>query len=317
MPDADVVVLGAGVIGLTTAVALAEAGFGTTVVAEEIPGRTSLAAGASWGPYLVEPRSRVNIWSHHTLTTLTELAAVPDTGVRTLAGIEASRTYGDLPPWTRHLPDVQQCRREELPPGFLIGWRYSVPVVDMPRYLAYLLRRLRSAGGTTEQRHVTDIGELTTASKAVVNCGGLGARQVTRDNSIYPVRGQLVVMTNPGVHTFFSEDTGNSPNLTHYLPHGETVILGGTALPGEWNREPDPETTQAIVERCTQIQPRLSTARVLEERVGLRPTRSEVRLEVEHVEDGLVIHNYGHGGAGLSLSWGSAMEVLRHLHSSS
>ncbi|MGH3717004.1 MAG: FAD-dependent oxidoreductase [Micromonosporaceae bacterium] len=317
MPVPDVLVLGAGVIGLTAAVTIAEAGHRTTVIADEIPGRTSLAAGASWGPYHVEPHDKVNTWGRQTLTTLTELAAIPGTGVRTVCGIEASRSADGPPAWTHRLPDVLECRSDELPPGFGTGWRYTVPVIDMPLYLDYLLGRLRAAHGTVERHHIADVTGLTSVHEVVVNCSGLGAREVAGDEAIYPIRGQLVVVTNPGIDTFFSEDTGASQQLTHYLPHGDTVILGGTALPGNWSREPDPATTQAIVDRCAQIQPLLRSAHVLEERVGLRPTRPRIRLETETTEHSLLIHNYGHGGAGVSLSWGCAVDVLKQVQSHS
>src|SRR2546429_8578544 len=108
MAGSDVLVLGAGVIGLTTAVTLAEAGHRATVVADEIPGRTSLAAGASWGPYHVEPHEKVSSWGTHTLTALTELAEVPGSSVRLVTGIEASRVAATMPDWAGSLPDVKE-----------------------------------------------------------------------------------------------------------------------------------------------------------------------------------------------------------------
>jgi len=309
MANPNVLVLGAGVMGLTTAVTLTEAGHRVTVVADEIPGRTSLAAGASWGPYHVEPHEKVSSWGTHTLTALTELAEVPGSSVRLVTGIEASRVAATMPDWAGNLPDVKECRTGDLPPGFRIGWRYTVPVVDMPRYLGYLLGRLRAADGRIDQRHVTDLADLGERGPVVVNCAGLGAHHLAGDDSIYPIRGQLVVVSNPGIDTFFSEDTGLSPNLTHYLPQGDHVVLGGVAVPDDWSREADPAIAASIITRCGEIEPLLRTATVLEHRTGLRPTRAQVRLEAQRRGDGVVIHNYGHGGAGVSLSWGCAAEV--------
>lgn len=241
-----VCVIGAGVIGLTSAVTVAEAGYPVTVIADETPGATSLAAGASWGPYHVEPKSRVSRWSTYTLETLTALASMPDAGVRMVSGIEASRTASAIPDWAKRLPDVRQCQADELLPGFQTGWRYTVPVIDMPRYLEYLTTRLHVAGGHIERRHVTDFAEFVGQVGTVVNCTGLGAGALVADNSIYPIRGQVVVVNNPGIDNFFSEDTGASSRLTHYLPQGDTVVLGGVAESGDWNREPDPATTESI-----------------------------------------------------------------------
>lgn len=306
---AEVVVVGAGVIGLTTAVTLAEHGHRVTVVAEEIPGRTSLAAGASWGPYDVAPRDRVDAWATTTLGVLVELTRVPDAAVAMVSGVEASRTATTMPDWAGQLPDVAECPPEDLPKGFRTGWRYTVPVVDMPRYLDYLLDRLHAADGRVERRRLGRLAEVIDGGRSVVNCAGIDAGDLAGDPTVYPIRGQLVVVENPGIDTFFSEDTGPSPNLLHYLPRGDTVILGGVAVPEDRNREPDLATSAAILARCSAVEPSLKGARILDHRVGLRPTRQRIRVEAERSGAAIVVHNYGHGGAGVSLSWGCAMEV--------
>lgn len=105
-----VVVVGAGVIGLTTAVGLAETGHRVDVVAAEPPrATTSAVAGALWGPWLVEPRERVLPWAAHTLKILRELAEHPNSGVRIATGIEVSRTSYAPPDWAGLLPDRTPC----------------------------------------------------------------------------------------------------------------------------------------------------------------------------------------------------------------
>jgi D-amino-acid oxidase len=306
----DILVIGAGVIGLTTAVLLAEADLSVTVIADQIPGHTSLAASASWGPYHVEPYDKVRTWGAITLATLTDLAQQTDTGVKMISGVEASRTAAVPPDWAKLLPDVRRCDAADLPAGFRTGWRYTVPVVDMPRYLSYLYGRLHAAGGVVEQGHFNSLAETTRIAPIVINCTGLGARALAVDASVFPIQGQLVVVRNPGISTFFSEDTGESRRLTHYLPHGDTVVLGGTADTNLLDFEPSPEEAASIVTRCAEIQPLLRDAEVLEQRIGHRPTRPEVRVETEELGNTPVIHNYGHGGAGVSLSWGCATTVL-------
>jgi D-amino-acid oxidase len=201
------------------------------------------------------------------------------------------------------------CSPDELPHGFVTGWRFTAPMVDMPVYLGYLERRLATAGGSIEIRRIGSLHEATAAVPIVVNCTGMGARDLVPDPQLVPIRGQLIVVENPGITEFFSEDTGRSPDLLHYAPHGETMILGGTAQVGNWSRTADPTTAAMIVERCAQVAPALRRARVLGHRVGLRPTRPYVRVEAEPVDGCLVIHNYGHGGAGVTLSWGCAAEA--------
>ncbi|MEV6968846.1 FAD-dependent oxidoreductase [Hamadaea sp. NPDC051192] len=309
MSTKRIAVVGAGVIGLTSAIVLAEDGFDVTVYAEQIPGATSLAAGASWGPYLVQPYDRVQTWAAHTLAVLTEHADQPQYGVSMLSGIEASRNAAVLPAWAAALPGVRSCEPGELPAGFTCGWRYTIPVVDMPVYLNALIARLLAAGGSFVQRHLDHLDELAGQFAAVVNASGLGATVLADDATLYPVRGQLVVVTNPGITEFFSEDTGDSADLTHFLPHRDHVVLGGTASAMNADSQIDLDVSAAIMRRCAAIEPRLASATVIEHRVGLRPTRPEIRVEIDRSHRGLVVHNYGHGGAGLSLSWGCAQTV--------
>lgn len=316
--DLDALVIGAGVSGLTTAVCLAEAGLRVKIWAAEPPERTtSYAAGAMWGPYLVEPIDRVRVWSAQTLDVLQQLAIDPATGVRLVSGIEASRKPVEPPEWGNQLDGFRMCEPSELPDGFATGWRYTSPLVDMPVYLGYLRGRLKAAGGEIAIRRIDSLDETVDVAPVVVNCTGMGARDLVPDPDLIPNRGQLVVVENPGITEFFSEDTGRSPDLLHFYPQGETLVLGGTAQPGEWNPEPDPDTAAAIVTRCAEVEPRLRNARVIEHRVGLRPTRPYIRVEENRIDRTKMIHSYGHGGAGVTLSWGCALEIASSLIRSS
>ncbi|GGW77337.1 hypothetical protein GCM10010350_72960 [Streptomyces galilaeus] len=166
-----VVVVGAGVAGLTTAVVLAEAGTSVHVIAEKVPG-TSLAAGAIWGPYLVEPKDKVDQWGQRSLEIFRKLAEDPSTGVRLTSGIEASRTADAPPDWATTLPGFRPCEPAELPTGFTAGYRFTVPLIDMPAYLDYLLRRLDAAGGTVERRRLASLADAGPAP-VMVSCAGL------------------------------------------------------------------------------------------------------------------------------------------------
>jgi D-amino-acid oxidase len=308
----NVLVIGAGVSGLTTAVCLAESDLRlrVRVLAKDPPARTTSAhAGASWGPYLVDD-SRVLDWSNRTLETLASLATNhPESGVRLVHGLEAAPFQLDAPDWARGVTAFRVCQAEELPAGYVSGWRYTIPIVDMPAYLAYLQGRLASADVTLESGEVTAFEEVAEASEIIVNCTGLGARELVPDADMSPTRGQLVVVENPDVQWFF-QDHAEGEELTYFLPHGDHVVLGGSAIPGSENEIPDPAIAKAIIDRCARIEPRLADAKVLEHRVGLRPSRSRVRVERGDIDGTPVIHNYGHGGSGLTLSWGCAREVL-------
>jgi D-amino-acid oxidase len=306
----DVLVIGAGVSGLTTAIALVEAGVPVRVCAERLPeDSTSFGAGAIWGPYLVS-HDHIDQWSWNTFDVLAKLSATESTGVRMVSGIEASRLPDAPPSWTTRLPNFGLCTAEELPAGFSSGWRYTAPVVDMPVYLAYLVSRLADAGVTIEVGyHIDTLDEALAMAAVVVNCTGFGARRLVPDDQLTPVRGQLAVAVNPGLEDFFAEYSDEADDLVYFLPQGDHIILGGSAEPGEQEMRCDPAVIDAIVERCVEIEPRLRGVEVLGRRVGIRPKRSVVRVEHVRVGERHVIHNYGHGGAGVSLSWGCAYEV--------
>ncbi|MGA5703306.1 FAD-dependent oxidoreductase [Peterkaempfera bronchialis] len=252
-----VVIVGAGVAGLTTAVVLAEAGASVHVIAEQVPGVTSLVAGAMWGPYLVEPKYKGDQWGQRSLEIFRELAEDPPTGVRLTRGIEASRTAEAPPDWATTLPGFRPCEPAELPIGFTTGYRFTVPLIDMPTYLGHLLRRLDAAGGTVERRRLATLADAGPAP-VIVNCAGLGAQELVPDPDLRPIRGQL-----------FSEDTGLSPDLLCFYPHGDTVVLGGTAIDGEDDLAPYDKAAAGILARCAEVEPHLAQARVLEQ-VGRR-----------------------------------------------
>lgn len=121
------------------------------------------------------------------------------------------------------------------------------------------------------------------------------------------------MVTNPGLTEFFSEDTGESSDLPCIYPQGDVVVFGGTAIDGLYDTGPDPAAAARILERCIAVEPQLVEADVLEHRVGLRPTRPMVRVAAERSGHNLVVHNYSHGGAGFTLSWGCAESVLQLL----
>jgi len=311
----DVLVIGAGVSGLTTAICLAEAGRQVDVAAADPPLRTtSAAAGAIWGPHLVGMDDRVDKWSLRTLATLTELAADPATGVRVATGTFATRAGQSEPEdWVAAIASSRPCAPAELPAGFAGGWRLTVPIVSMTVYLRYLLDRLTRAGGRLRAAEFGSLAQAaaTTGAPVIVNCTGIGARRLVQDNDLVPVRGQVIIARNPGLREFLVGAGDGPHDFSYYFPHGDLVLLGGTEEAGNWSLDPDPATAARILRSCAAAEPRLAGAEVIEHRVGLRPVRPSVRLEEEESLDGRrVVHNYGHGGAGVTLSWGCAQDVV-------
>ncbi len=326
--DCDVLVVGAGVSGLTTAICLAEAGTRVVIRAAAPPAETtSSVAGAIWGPHLVEESPRVARWGLQTLAVLRELAADPATGVRIATGVEATRgtppggTPGAPPvplDWQRELAAVP-CPAAGLPAGFASGWRYSAPLVRMPAYLGYLYARFGAAGGRFEAGVVRSLAAAAAehGARAVLNCTGSGARDLALDRGVRAFRGQVVVAENPGLTEFFIGLPDATTELVYLFPHGDILVLGGTENADDWNPRPVPAVADRILRDCAAVEPRVTGIRVLGHRVGLRPFRPQVRLEAEppgaaRAGPGpgpVVVHNYGHGGAGITLSWGCAREA--------
>jgi D-amino-acid oxidase len=257
-------------------------------------------------------------WGRAGLETLSKLAAEPGTGVRMVSGKEIGLSALEPEYWTRFLPDLRPCDPAELPEGAADGWHYTAPVATMPVYLGYLLARFERAGGTLELSPVGSLAELAGAAPVVVNCSGVAARDLVPDPAVTPVRGQVVVAANPGVEEFLiNRDAEEPPWIVYMIPHGDTVLLGGTNEEGSWDKTPQTHIAERIVANCSRFEPRLRDATILGHRVGLRPYRPEVRLESEPLgsvsptgpPQTVLWHNYGHGGAGVSLSWGCAAEI--------
>lgn len=307
----DALVIGAGVSGLTTAICLAEAGYPVRVWAAEPPQRTTSAvAGALWGPSFQEPLDATLTWTQTSLEAFQQLAADATTGVRlaTVTSVGDLPAGDELPPQVTSIPGLRPCAADEVPAGYRTGFRGTMPVVDMPTYLDYLQSRLAAAGTEIEIRHVTDLTQATGASPVVVNCAGLGARDLVGDRTVRPVRGQHVVLTNPGIDDAFIELTAQ-PEFTSFVVHRERIVCGGNVTQDDWDLTVDTDLTRRILDRCRRVEPRLADAQVIETLVGLRPVRPAVRVEAEQLGGALVVHNYGHGGNGVSLSWGCARQA--------
>jgi D-amino-acid oxidase len=294
-----VIVVGAGVVGLTCAVRLLEAGHRVDVVARDLPRETtSVVAAALWYPYRALPQDRVTAWAARSYDVFAEVAAADaDSGVRMLRGTEVMSAPTADPWWRSAVPALTRAR--ELPAGYVDGWSFVSPVVSMPAYLDWLTARVLDLGGSVTR---LNLGALPVGGDAVVNCSGLGARLLGSDGSVTPVRGQVVYVEQFGLDEWRLDGAGP----TYVVPRSDEIVVGGTDEVGDWSRTPVPEVAQSILARASALVPELATARVLRHKVGLRPARPAVRLERE----GRVVHCYGHGGAGVTLSWGCADEVV-------
>jgi D-amino-acid oxidase len=300
-----IVVVGAGVIGLTCAHRLVRAGHTVEVWSRDaIQDTTSAVAAAIWYPYRAFPQDAVTRWAGATYDMLSILSVRPETGVALLRGRELFREKRPDPWWAPAVPRLG--RVTDLPPGYADGYEFAAPVVRMPQYLPWLLDELATEAVRFRARTLTDLGPARDAADVVVNCTGLGARSLVGDGELTAVRGQVVRVADPGLAGWTMDDD-HPDGMVYVIPRGTDVVCGGTADDGEESTEPDPATAAKILARCRAVVPELAGAPVLGHAVGIRPARPAVRLERE----GDVVHCYGHGGAGVTLSWGCADEVVR------
>lgn len=310
----DVVVVGAGVIGLTTAVRLLEAGAKVLVRTAGAPlGTTSAIAGAMIGPVFGDPADPVLGWLRASDAVFRRLANEPASGVSIRSGrlLSAPALGDELPPWAPTVPGFRPLsghldRSDETPPGFSTGMWAELPFADMPVYLAWLTDRVGRLGGRVELSPVRSLEDAGRDADVVVNCAGLAAGELAGDPSMTPIRGQHVIVDAPWL-TDFVYEAGGGAAWVGVMPHGRRVVLGGVAQPGNTDLVPDPAVTRGILERCIAAVPGLADAPVIGVEVGIRPGRPSVRLDRE---DGrsrpCVVHNYGHAGNGVMLSWGCA-----------
>ncbi|KAK2053568.1 FAD dependent oxidoreductase [Colletotrichum caudatum] len=338
------VVLGAGVIGLSTALTLRAEypGSPITILAEHFPGDYHINycspwAGANWCSSandngLLESFDRV------TFNRFKEIAnAVPEAGINMSplrmvfdskiedAGILSQGT-GKL--WYDELVGgVVPLSKDGLPKGATFG--LDVPstfVINTQIYLQWLLEKCRQNNINLLRRRIQHINDAWVSPdvKAVFNCTGLGSYFLdgVRDKSMYPTRGQTVLVEQPiqPLKRMYFRSPHRVNNNTTYIfqrPLAGGIVLGGCRQDGCWDREVDPELAKTIIERCCALAPELGRPedlKIIKHGVGLRPNRKGgPRLEAEKNDNGLVIHNYGASGAGYQASWGMAAHAVKLL----
>lgn len=308
-----VTIVGAGVMGLSCAVQLLEKfpNLRVKILAKALPPETtSNVAAAIWYPYNARPFERMKGWCKVAFKRFKQLAAEqPQSGV---SMVDFIALYAEPTPklwWQETVERIRRLSKAELPEGFADGYLAEVPLVETNVYMPYLLRWVERLGGEIVQAEVPSLSVLAQSSLLVVNCAGLGARALCGDAEVYPIRGQVVSVQRPPKVQGYTFDNPPCPTRpTYIIPRSHDVILGGSADVGEWDCTPDEALTAHILARCYALEPRLKEMPVLAAKVGLRPGRSEVRLELDPNLPN-VIHNYGHGGSGITLSWGCAEEV--------
>ena len=317
-------IIGAGVSGLTCGVVLAEHEWNVTILADETGEQTtSGAAAAVWFPYGAKPADKIIPWSLITYERLRDLARDSRSGVSMVELRQFTRA-GEIaiPDWAKNLgarsisvipsENASPARTEGsltipgFPSTFTAGFALTVPLIDATIYLDYLAKRLRTAGGTIQSAHISKVDEIPRDFYVIINCAGIGARELVHDSDLEAHRGQVAIV--PKIDLAQAIICNDAP-LMYAIPRARDCVFGGTNSICE-NRESSSADTTAIVSECSRVLG-IDPPPVIAVKVGLRPFRnSGVRLELEKLGDGRsVVHNYGHGGAGFTLSWACAEEV--------
>ena len=300
-------IVGAGVSGLTSGIRLLENGHQAHIVSDKFsPDTVSDVAAAIWYPFLVKPADRADTWGIVTYDVLESLCeSAPEAGVRMIDGREYLRSVVDLPQWNEDIAAFRILESEEIPDGYVFGWEFRAPAIDMKLYMPWLKNRFEELGGTFERGVVKSLKEV--GGEIIVNCVGLGARELCDDEEVKPARGQIIfIEQDPGIGHFDQQPE----TLTYTIPRTNVTVLGGTAQVDDWDLEIREEDNDLILTKVVAVWPDLDRSKIVGGTVGLRPSRTEVRLEEEDIGGRRVIHNYGHGGAGVTLSWGCADEVV-------
>ncbi|KAH9891427.1 FAD dependent oxidoreductase [Xylariomycetidae sp. FL2044] len=343
-----IVVVGAGVSGLTSAYLLSkQEGNTITVVSKHMPGDYDIEYASPWAGANVLPMAsrETSTWERRTWPELRRLAVeVPEAGIH----LQKSRVYRrekDLEslkkggfkfdglfaenPWYEEMfDDFRKLSKEELPPGVASGVEFTSVCINVMLYMPWLVGQCRANGAVFRRGTLAHISEAAAMSHAggradvVVNATGLSSRRLggVADQDLTPVRGQVVVVRNEAPVMLTTSGTDDGADELFYVmtrAAGGGTVLGGTYAKGSWESQPDANIATRIMRRAVELCPELTRGKgvealdIIRHGVGLRPYREGgVRLEKEKIDGTWVVHNYGHAGWGYQGSYGCAQDVV-------
>lgn len=324
MPTGDsIAVIGSGVVGLTTALELRARGAPVTVYSDATAcPPASLAAPALFTPYPGDDEGLFRRRTERAFAALRRLASEPGSGV----SMGTLREYCYTPPASRPwLDDLLGTRRIlPLPAPFAAATTSLRPHMDMLRYLPWLESQARARGAAFQTRRFESLdAAFSTGHRTVVNCAGIGAQALTGDGLLRPVHGQVLHVPNDLGLDYSLHDDAPGGVVAYIFTFGDRLVLGGTFEEGRQDRDTDRPTLDTIIDRCRNLlrldgHPRWRDLATGEGRAlaGVRPARGpgdaceHVRVEREERAGGrAVVHHYGHGRAGATLSWATAHEA--------
>ncbi|MGY0393217.1 FAD-dependent oxidoreductase [Bizionia sp. KMM 8389] len=304
-----ITVIGCGIVGLTSAIKLQEKGFEVTIIAKERFDKTlSSKVGAIWFPFEIHPKKEANKWAALAYQEYQQ-DVKEGNGVAFIPFITAYNSESNTD-WTNQLPKeaVRKATAEELPKGIASAYISTVPLAEPLLYLPYLFNRFIANGGLFKEQKITSLQEMSNLNSLVINCTGLGAKEICNDNDIRPMRGQILRCKKMDIPS--CADSTKKGALSYVINRSSDCVIGGTDYENDWNINIEKSDTDLITNRLidgglSHIKPE-----ILEQIVGLRPKRSTVRFEFDENYPN-IFHNYGHGGAGFTVAWGCAIELAK------
>jgi len=330
---ATVAVVGSGVQGLYAALRLAEAGFAVRVVA---------AAGGLSPPnalwelpvFRMEPQDAAARWARESLDAFLGMHErfgeeagvvfpVPCYAVsrERFAAAELNPFRAVLPRF-RHGPEVLREAALARATGglaervYVDAQAFDSLVLDTRKHLMFLRRRIAALGGKFIRAELTSlerVRDLVPDAALVVNCSGIGARELVPDEAVFPIKGEVAHADLPNVCCAICDEQTGANVIPMPVEDGMAEV-GGTGEMGVWDRAPTEAALSSILERAVPMLPDLGKIprADLDRWSGLRPGRhGGVRFEPERRASGLLIfHCYGHGGGGIITAPGCASDVV-------
>ncbi len=302
-----IAIIGAGISGLSTAYLLVNAGYNVQIFAHTFsPNLVSNKAAAFWFPYHVRNDVRGIKWCQQSYTYFEQLAKNVATGVSMQKLVKALREGVEETEitWYDFMPtgSYRLMQKDELPEGYVKGYEALVPLIETQIFLPYLQAYLTKNGVEFIEQHIQNLATFAANFEIVINCTALGARELCNDMQVKPVRGQVALLAPIKNQTIFLDNELH----TYIVPRKDAIIIGGTYEEGVEQATTEPATIAFLVEKARKIFPVLHQQTSIGSWAGLRPFRPDIRLE----KDGNIVHNYGHGGSGYTLSFGCGEEVL-------
>ncbi len=333
-------IIGGGIQGLSTGILLETLGVKTRIFSEsfayhdgdDVPSVASNFASASIYPVAVETDMTEDEMIRQCRESFTPFFEASDVPVRKHTHYYLyEEEVGSPVPSRMNARDISQYRGvlpsrsdKTVKDGYVCDEYF----VEMPEYIPLLYQTYLRLGGKTEQSGVTADQLSSLPGDYVVNCSGYGSKKLFNDDSMGAMKGHVLEVPYDEAAPLDFSYTYTPEEYSHYVymyPRKDTVFFDGSYLEGdivdgEWVGE---SPTKPITVDGIEIPERLYTVNSdlmrnhiefsredLSVRYGYRPYRSKgVRIE----RDGDIVHNYGHGGGGVSLSWVSAKRAVSHM----